>query len=187
MTLLIQTLSHGTIEGGFFSVYTGGFRVGEYAFATQHIHSTLKYLAENPKTFATNIPDFGEDFFWNGFSEEMRKLMSEMNEKYNHFGEERNLQEILDESIDSRKGRVSQHELSLIRESAIGVPLRITSDEEQVSIGQYRLSKEEFQGLTTYVIMGGFFGWSGETPEAAEEAKVATRESSRPLFECFHD
>lgn len=176
MTLIIRTISHGDIEGGFFSVYTNGFRFGEYAFPTQHIHSVIEYFAKNPKRYAANLFSFGEDIFWDEFSQQISELGLEILTRTDDLGS------IIDEFFKEGQGIFDPVKISAMRETMVGVPIRIPDDEEQVALGQYRLDRSEFKGLVYYVVRGGWFGWNNNTPESAERAKIAIQNSTRTLF-----
>lgn len=182
MTATIQTKSHGNIDGGFFSVYTQGFRLGEYAFPTQHVHNVIGHLAGHPNAYAANLLSFGLETFWRDFSIQIDGLVELLNEQSEWFSEEKDLQEVLDNFIQTSQGTFDPVQLSLMRESMMGIPLRISNNEEEISVGEYKLDKDEFRGLAVYVINGGFLGWGDGIPESAERAKSAIQKSERPLF-----
>lgn len=180
MSLIIITTSHGNVEGGFFSVYTGGFRFGQYAFPTQNMHNMLRVFAEKPSCYAINLTSFGEETFWdsaNAYFFEIANQLVEMGDSL--------LPELAKAEFDRRlaaeqghfeKDKIPQLDLEYI-------PVRIPEDESEVSFGEYRIDRENFRGLSAYVLNGGWMGWEGQYPEAASKAIDAIRRSQRPLFE----
>ena len=64
MTLEVETISHGHIESGFFSAFTGFVRLGEYSFATRHLCEFAQYIAEHSRFEQTRVLSYDLDKYW---------------------------------------------------------------------------------------------------------------------------
>jgi len=178
MSLTIKTESHENVEGGFFSVYTGAFRFGDYAFPTQNLHKMIKHFAEKPSSFALNLTSFGEETFWNNTDKFFEEILNSVFENTSSLLPELAEYE-LDRIINSKQGKSSLSDIN-----AEIVPIRINNEETEISFGRYKLDKNNFNGLTKYVVEGGWFGWNnGDYPESAQQAIESIKNSKRPLYE----
>ncbi len=179
MTLRIETTSHGAIEGGFFSAFTSGFRFGEFAFPTQAVHHALRHFAEKPEAKAVNLPSFGEEAFWERFSAYLGELADRCFGS-SEFSPPEVVKYELERLITEKQGKIPLTELV---DGLVMIPIRVSDSDDEVSFGQYKVDSENFRGLASYVIGGGWLGWNnGEYPESAQRAKVAVLHSQRPLY-----
>lgn len=179
MTLIITTTNHGDIQGGFYSVYTGAFRFGKFVFPTQTLHAGLRRLAENPELNAINLPSFEKSVFWEGFSDHAVELMARSHE-VSHSWLPDLAESEFERFIDECQGKMTGVEIT---QAFTTVPVRVSHGDSGATFGNYRLDVDNFRGLVSYAVGGGFYGWNNNAyPSAAERAKEAILASKRPLF-----
>ena len=179
MSFSITTKSHGIIEGGFFAIYTSGFRFGDYAFSTQNLHNAFRYLAENPHRNASHLISFNEDVFWEGAGVFVDEVIGKIFDKEDSYLPEL-VQAEVNRFVLENQGRFSH--LSGEEKTRI-IPVRVSDSEEEVSVAQYKVDRAEFKSLADYSINGGWIGWiNGLYPESAQRARDAVKKSKRPLF-----
>jgi hypothetical protein len=176
MSLMIKTLSHDVIEGGFFASYTGGFRVGEYAFPTQMMHRMMRHFAEKPASFVFVLPSFGEEVFYQKSSQHLRGAFARMIQGLDSADSEREFSEW----IKSEEGLFRN-----IGDTPVNwVPVKVSPDEENVSFGEYRVDRSNYCGMAIYTLHGGVFGWENKKfPREAARGVEAVCNSTRHLYE----
>lgn len=74
MSCIIQTESHGEIEGGFYSSFTAFVRVGDYSMPTREFCDIVKAFATNPQLEHAKAYVFESDKFFERYEEHMQEI-----------------------------------------------------------------------------------------------------------------
>jgi hypothetical protein len=172
---MITSKSHGELEGGFFGTCSNGFRFGEYAFPVKSVIKMFQYFAENQNSLAMNLASFGQKVFWSRVSLGLSRICELISETDKFCWP--NL-------LEREFGELNCSGIRM--PSTVGVPIRISNDELMISVGEYKLDRDEFQGVTGYTLRGGWFGWFNKKyPDEALAAIKSIRQCNRGLYRDF--
>jgi hypothetical protein len=177
VTLTLETLSHGKIDAGYLSVYTGMVRLGEYAFATKYFCNFVQHLAEHPDEREGAILAYGLDKFQQEFGTNNIESVRVAMESLNYPSE---LIRKTHEQFPKEGEADLQHELKMLA-------VRISGDSSSITIGQYEIPAADFGVMAYYVANGGWLGWRDEEPEFAEPTLSKMKKSKNKLFEEYQN
>lgn len=177
MTLILKTKSHGDIDAGFFAGFMKLSRIGDYDFETKDLCSLAKCIAENPQLKELDISGYDLKEFWILERAYRRTCTDERIKSYLETDEaafdiflikQREL------SPEDKSDLMDKHKM-----------FQVQVKRESVRIGKYDIENPHFASMMYYLAHGGFFGWSGETPDYAEDAYLAMKTSKNPIFSGF--
>jgi len=160
MTLVIPTLTHGEIEGGFFGPVVNFFRFGKYIFLTKHFLELVSDLAGSPSLLDSRIVSFDYAIYTRGIDDA--------------------LQDILQRAMPHSYRDIQSSD---IIGEGVYVPVLVNERGTQISIGEYTLSSNEYCGITRYLIHGGFMGWGNSEPLYIHGLSEFVKMSEHPLYD----
>jgi hypothetical protein len=186
---MLRTESHGTVEAGFFSVFTQFSRLGEYAFATSHLCKLVQQFAQHPAVREGRVLGYDLDKFWQRQTEYFQELLEMVSRQVmladamGHYPSELPYTESDQRRMEQAQGEVLlEDEVDIYNEGKI-VPVKISQDGHAITIGDYRIFAIHFARMAVYLARGGLFGWMKDRkPDFSEPTLQAIRTSKNPLF-----
>ena len=180
MTLILETISHGKIDAGYLSSYTGMVRLGEYVFTTKYFCNFVQYLADHPYERKGAVLAYGLDKFQQGFNDDILEFLMMTMESKNLPHELR--QSFVNEKIRESQGKISRESEADLQHKLKMLPVKISRDFSSIAVGKYEISAENFVSMACWITNGGWLGWKDEKPEFAELTIKKMKESENHLF-----
>ena len=178
MIYVLKTQSHGEIDSGFCSFFTGFIRIGELSTPTRHFCELNQVLAGNKDVKEVKLLTYDLETYGERWSEALDDILS------NFYTAEYNIPEI--EQYNRGKQSEAQGEVSVEDETDIfdkGKIITVKLSDRLISIDDYRLTHKEFSYFSYYVAGGGFIGWIDEKyPEFALATLRSMRGSGNKLY-----
>ncbi|MEK6951187.1 MAG: hypothetical protein AABX13_05695 [Nanoarchaeota archaeon] len=184
MTLLIRTLSHQTIEGGFYASFGDFFRFGVYSFPTPFLYRVAREFAAEPALRTSKLLTYGLEKVDRRFEEHLEAAVEKVDQKIRS-GEKGGIVFVPTKVEEPRlEDEVNRHG------DGKEILLRINKGCRSLAFGKYTLSGLQFGSVLYYACEGGHLGWPGGTePLEAEttlEAIIASRHAIyRDLQRCL--
>jgi hypothetical protein len=188
MPLAFESLSHGTIAFGFFNIETDMLLLDRYFFFAsdfcRNIGLMAEYAEEYPYRniwsvyFMSTPGDIGDlmgaihGVRFTGFIGHIyrRFPFPQQPEKFK-------------QNPDGFRTKTVVSEIIEAYAAPIEITVDISPDETDISIGDYRFTRNQFQGLIKYVLRGGYPRWKDEIkPGYVTGMKNKIRQNLRGLF-----
>jgi hypothetical protein len=183
MTLSLRTDSHGTVDAGFFSIFTQFSRLGEYTFATRHLCDLARYLAENDTILKTRILGYNLDKFWKRSDDYMQEISQILVEAEQPWVPEELRNFYIDKHLENTQGEVPLEDAFDLNNEGRMIEIKVGDEEESIEIGRYKISALEFGRMSIYLAEGGWVGWiNDKEPTFAKPTIEAIKGSKRKFY-----
>lgn len=188
MPLPFDSISHGQIAFGFFNVDSDMLLLDRYFFFASDFCFWMQALArESPQgSYTTSWPVYCITDPWqigdlHGAMAGVRHT-GFIGEVYLRFPFPKRSEDFK----QNPEGARTRDEIEgIIQKYAapLNIPFKVSFEPMEVSIGEYRFTKESFQGLVAYVWRGGYPRWKdGKRPPYVLAMKDEIRQTSSPLL-----
>jgi hypothetical protein len=188
MPLAFDSLSHGIIAFGFFNIESDMLILDRYfIFSTEfcrHINDIVQNASKNSYTTVWSVDyiaaaeDVG-DLMGAIHGVRFTGFIGKLYRRYPFPQAPENFKQ-------NPQGYQTQAVVSdIIREFAKrkDIPIEISSEKEEIAIGEYRFSRVQFQDLIKYIWRGGYPRWKDDTaPVYVDEMKSIVLQNSKGLF-----
>ena len=158
LTYLLETKTHGQIDAGFFSFFTGAIRIGTYAFVSAHFYELVQQLAIATDPIEERILAYSSHTF--------SKLW------------ERALGQIISNPA-SYDAQTIIPDLDVPSKTIV---VKMDTNWKSIFIGDYEIARNTFAGMIWYLIRGGWVGWVQDIPKFIPPVIEAIKASQNPLF-----
>ncbi len=187
--LAFESLSHGTIAFGFFNIETDLLLLEHYFFFASDFSGCIIEIAESEVASLT-VPLPGYDLPYPSIGDlhgaiAGTRLTGFIGEVYRQYPFPAQMA-AFKQNPEGFRTRARIEDMVKRYGTPAELPLRVSSDEKTVAIGEFLFSFNEFHALVNYVWRGGYPRWKGEKrPEYVLELAEKIEKSRHPLFDGF--
>ena len=155
MTYIIETVSHGNVEAGFFSVFGHMTRIGKYAWVTKHFCNMTSVIANNPDAHVLQVPTYPVEKFWT----KCEDYICARDEIYcDHFSGNGATNDTLLKRLQVLEQEPQLTDELDVRGETCALDVIVDKKEKRIRIGEYVVEAFHFSDLAIYVAQGGIFG-----------------------------